>query len=199
MAEALLKGWNAPAVVSSVAIDGQDARVESADNAAVTDLARDGGVLRWNELDNALPLPLLQDNATTAMLLELTDIEQALNQEPLRVTGLEPGKYSLTIDGQDIGQFSEPQLEAGINLADYNTPMRFQAQQVSWIVRDLVESHYIHLRMRVRRADTGAEEGADRMQAFEDSLEDTIYAQAAPVPHKFELRQTETPTAQGAE
>ena len=27
----------------------------------------------------------------------------------------------------------------------------------------------------------------------------TIYAQAAPVPHEFELRQVEAPTAQGAE
>ena len=106
MAEALLKGWNAPAVVASVTIDGQYARVGPADNAAVTDLAKDGGVLRWKELDDALPLPLLQENATTAMLLRLTDIEQALNQEPLRVTGLEPGNYLLSIDGKDIGQFS---------------------------------------------------------------------------------------------
>ena len=94
MAEALLKGWNAPALVSSVTIDGQDARVASAENAAVTDLARDGGVLRWTETEDALPLPLIQDNATTALLLQLTDIEQALNQEPLRVTGLEPGNTS---------------------------------------------------------------------------------------------------------
>ena len=45
----------------------------------------------------------------------------------------------------------------------------------------------------------GAEDGADRLQAFEDSLEDSIYAEAAPVPHEFELRPVEAPTAQGAE
>ncbi|HTX77868.1 MAG TPA: GDSL-type esterase/lipase family protein, partial [Terracidiphilus sp.] len=199
MAEALLKGWNAPAVVSNVAIDGQAARVMAAENAAVTDVMRDGGVLRWTETENALPLPLLKDNATTALLLELTDIETALNQEPLRVTGLEPGRYLLSIDDKEIGQFAEAQLEAGINLAEYSTPMRQQAQQVSWNVRDLAEADYIHSRMWIRKSDTGAEDGADRLRAFEDSLEDTIYAQATPVPHKFEVRQVEAPTAQGAE
>ncbi|HWE86743.1 MAG TPA: GDSL-type esterase/lipase family protein [Terracidiphilus sp.] len=199
MAEALLKGWNAPAVVSNVAIDGQAARVVAAENAAVNGLTRDGGVLRWSETENALPLPLVKDNATTALLLELTDIETALNQEPLRVTGLEPGKYVISIDGKEIGQFSEVQLEAGINLAEYNTPMRQQAQQVSWNVRDLAEADYIHSRMRIGKADTGAEDGADRLQAYEDSLEDAIYAQAAPVAHAFEVRLVEAPTAQGAQ
>ncbi len=84
-----------------------------------------------------------------------------------------------------IGTFSARTLERGINLAEYNTPMRQQAQRVSWMVRDRDEAHYIHLRMRVRKADTGVEDGADRMQAFENSLEDSIYAEAAPVPHAF--------------
>jgi hypothetical protein len=66
--------------------------------------------------------------------------------------------------------------------------MRQQAQRVSWMVRDRDEAHYIHLRMRVRNADTGAEDGADRVQAFEDSMEDSIYAEAAPKPHRFELK-----------
>jgi hypothetical protein len=43
--------------------------------------------------------------------------------------------------------------------------------------------------MRIQNADTGAEAGgADGLQAFEDSMEDKIYAEAAPVPHRFELK-----------
>jgi hypothetical protein len=143
-----------------------------------------------------LPLPLLRNNAVTALLLEITDIERALNQEPLRILSLAAGQYSLQIDGHEIGEFSADELAAGVNLAEYNTPMRQQAQRVSWMVRDRDEAHYIHLRMRVRNADTGAEDGgADRMQAFEDSLEDAIYAQATPVEHRFEVKPVEKTAA----
>jgi hypothetical protein len=59
-----------------------------------------------------------------------------------------------------------------------------------------VEAHYIHSRMRIQNADTGAEAGgADRLQAFEDSMEDKIYAEAAPVPHHFELKSAGAPAA----
>ena len=37
--------------------------------------------------------------------------------------------------------------------------MFHQAQRVSWLVRDRDEAHYIHLRMRVRNENTGAQEG----------------------------------------
>jgi hypothetical protein len=184
MAEALLKGWNAPALVSSVTIDATAAQAVSAQKAAVHDVERDSqGALHWTETENALPLPLLSNNAAQALLLQVSDIQQQLNQEPLRVTGLAPGEYKLTIDDAVIGTFSAESLAAGINLADYSTPMRQQAQRVSWLVRDRDEAHYIHLRMRVRNFDMGA--GADRMQAFEDSLENSIYETAAPKEHVF--------------
>jgi hypothetical protein len=55
-------------------------------------------------------------------------------------------------------------------------------------VRDRDEAHYIHLRMRVRNANTGLQTGGpDVMQAFEDSLEDSIYAEAVPKAHVFTL------------
>jgi beta-1,2-mannosidase len=189
MAEALLKGWNAPALVSTVSIDAKQNRAIHSENTTVDHIDHTGDTLTWTENDNGLPLPLIKDNATTAMLLEITDIQKALNQQPLIVTGLAQGQYALHIDDRNIGNFSAEELAAGINLADYDTPMRSQAQVVSWDVRDLVQAHYIHARMRIHNADTGAEAGgADRLQAFEDSMEDKIYAEAAPVPHRYELK-----------
>ena len=131
-----------------------------------------------------------------ALLEDLTDIEQQLNQERLRITGLPAGRYILSIDGEPVDTFSPEVLAAGVNLADYGTPMFQQAQRVSWLVRDRDETHYIHLRMRVRNADTGAEEGKDVMQAFENSLEDSIYDAATPKPHVFRLTQAATGTTQ---
>jgi hypothetical protein len=188
MAEAMLKGWNAPALVSSVTIDAAAGKMVDAENAAVEPVQKENGTLSWTETETGLPLPLIQSNATQALLLKLTDIEEALNQEPLKVTGLEAGQYKLTIDSDVIGLFSAAALATGINLADYQTPMRQQAQRVGWLVRDRDEAHYIHLRMRVRNADTGAQSGGtDQMQAFENSLEDSIYETAVPKPHVFTL------------
>jgi hypothetical protein len=111
---------------------------------------------------------------------------------------LTAGQYALRIDDHAIGEFSAEELAKGINLAEFDTPMRQQAQEVSWDVRDLVETHYIHTRMRVNNADTGAEDGANRLQAFEDSLEDKIYARATPAPHRYELMPAPAPVPQTA-
>jgi hypothetical protein len=196
MAEALLKGWHAPALVSDVTVDAHAGTVVQARNAVVSQVDQTDGVVKWTELENALPLPLTRSNATTALLEDLTDIEQQLNQESLRVIGLAAGRYTLSIDGEVMDTFSPEALESGINLADYGTPMFHQAQRVSWLVRDRDETHYIHLRMRVRNADTGSEEGKDVMQAFENSLEDSIYDAAVPKPHVFRLTAIATGTTQ---
>ena len=187
MAEALLKGWHAPALVSDIRVDAHAGTVMEARNAVVSQLEQTDAGLKWTEIEDALPLPLSHSNATQALLIDLTDIQQQLNRETLRVTGLGPGRYVLSIDGDAVDTFSPEVLESGINLADYPTPMFHQAQVVSWLVRDRDETHYIHLRMRVRNANTGSDEGKDVMQTFENSLEDSIYEAATPKPHVFRL------------
>ncbi|HEY1580627.1 MAG TPA: GDSL-type esterase/lipase family protein [Terracidiphilus sp.] len=196
MAEALLMGWHAPALVSDVTIDARAGTVMQARNAVVGQLGQTDAGLKWTEIEDGLPLPFSRSNATQALLLDLTDIQQQLNREMLHVTGLAPGRYTLSIDGDAVDSFSPEALESGINLADYATPMFHQAQRVSWLVRDRDEAHYIHLRMRVRNADTGSDQGKDVMQAFENSLEDSIYDAAQPKPHVFRLTPVPAGTTQ---
>jgi predicted GH43/DUF377 family glycosyl hydrolase/lysophospholipase L1-like esterase len=188
MAEALLKGWKAPALVAAVTIDAHEAKVTQADNAAVDQVEREGGTLRWTEIDGSLPLAFSRDNALRAQLLDLSDIEKQLNQEPLRVTGLAEGAYKLTIDEKTVGTFSAEELARGINLVDYDTPMRAQSERVSWSVRDRDEAQYIRLRMQVRNFDAGGlVDKEDVMGRFERSLENSIYELAAPVAHRYVL------------
>jgi len=67
---------------------------------------------------------------------------------------------------------------------------------VGWLVRDRDETHYVHHRMAVRKADTGAQPGKlDVLDAFEDSLEDSIYETAQPKPHVFTLTPVEAAPA----
>jgi lysophospholipase L1-like esterase len=195
MAAALLEGWNAPALVSSVTIDAVGGSAAIAENASVEKIERNPDGLRWTETEQALPLAFSRDNAGQALLLQLTDIQHLLNQEQLRVTGLSYGQYALKIDDTSVGTFSSAELSAGINLADYGTPMRAQSQRVGWLVRDRDEAHYIHMRMLIRTAETGVEyDKQNSMESFGDSLEDKIYETAAPKPHIFSLSRVVEPT-----
>ena len=195
MAESLLKGWNAPALVSSVIIDADRLKLTDAQNATVESVARENGGVHWSETEASLPLPFDKGNAMQALLLGLTDIEQQLNQETLRVTNLEAGQYTLKIDEQIVGTFSGDELSIGINLADFSTPMRSQAQRVSWMVRDRDQAHTLHLRMMIRKENVGSlQGGADVMDQFENSLESSIYEEAAPKAHAYSLVRVVAPT-----
>jgi lysophospholipase L1-like esterase len=129
MAGALLRAWHAPAVVTSVEIDGAAGRVVGAENATVDSLMREEGI-SWSELDGSLPMPVETDDETLVAALRHSGFTEALNREMLKVTGLEPGKYRLEIDGELVGTFEAEELEKGINLATLNTPMLRQAQTV---------------------------------------------------------------------
>jgi len=186
MAETLLKGWNAPSLVSSVTIDGAAAKVADAQNATVENVERVKDGLQWTETEKALPLAFNRKNENDALLLELTDIEEQLNQEPLKVTGLAAGQYKLAIDDKPMGTFSSEELEKGINLADYPTPMFQQSQRVGWEVIAREKTHSIHMQMQIKKMDPGDKEGKpDAMDAFENFLEDEIYADATPKAHVF--------------
>ena len=194
MAETLLKGWNAPALVSSVTIDADRMKLTDAENASVEAVARESGTLHWSETEGALPLPFDKANAIQALLLQLTDLEQQLNQEILRVTNLDAGQYTLKIDEQAVGVFSGDELSTGINLADFATPMRSQAQRVSWMVRDRDQAHTLHLRMLIRKENVGSAQGSpDVMDLFENSLENSIYEEAAPKVHAYSLTRVTAP------
>ena len=129
MAAALLKAWNAPAIVSSVEIDGSAGALLKAENSAVSDL-RKGDGLRWTQTDSALPLPIDDQDPVTMLAVRSSDIERALNWQPLRVTGLPRSRYTLRIDGEPAGSFTSAQLGAGVNLAMLPTPMARQAANV---------------------------------------------------------------------
>jgi lysophospholipase L1-like esterase len=188
MAVAILKAWNAPSQVSSVTIDAHAVHVRQSLNASVEHLEADGATVRWNEKENALPLPFDANNAMQHLILQLTDIQKRLNQELLRVTGLNSGNFALAIDGKEVGVFSADELSTGINLADYQTPMRDQALSVSWLIADRDRANEVHLDMLIRKPHISCLGGkGDVLETFEGALENLIYNAAAPKPHSFTL------------
>lgn len=130
MAEALLKAWNAPSLVSDVAIDAATRQVARAGNTRVSDLEVKNGTASWTQNDEVLPFPLDTSDAAVALAVNSSDFVNALDREPLQVTGLPAPRYTLSIDGEDVGDFTREALAAGVNLALLPTPMRDQARQV---------------------------------------------------------------------
>jgi len=143
--------------------------------------------LSWTETEAALPVPFDARNALQDRILQLTDIQNQFNQELLHITGLEPGSFALAIDGENVGVFPAADLAKGINLAQYRTPMRDQAQVVSWSVADQVRADQVHMTMRIKNANMGSVGDNGVLGAFENSLENAIYDSAQPKPHSFTL------------
>ena len=129
MAKALLKAWNAPAVVTAVEIDAAQVRAVRTENTTVSDLKESNG-LTWAQNDKALPMPLDQKDSALKLAVQCSDFFQTLDWQPLKVTGLKGQRYLLKIDGQEVGTFSRQQFEDGLNLAQWPTPMFQQAQAV---------------------------------------------------------------------
>jgi lysophospholipase L1-like esterase len=190
MAEALLKAWNAPSVVTSVEIDATERKAIRTDNTTVTELSADGS-LTWTQTDKALPMPINMKDPSVRLAISVSDVEKALDQQPLKVTGLSASRYTLKIDGETIGTFTKQQLSDGMNLAMLDTPMTRQAG----LVHELTLKHNnIHnVRWRVVQVPLQDETYAHKDAVFEslDALENEIiqqqHAKAQPSPHRYEL------------
>jgi lysophospholipase L1-like esterase len=191
MAESLLKSWHAPALVSAVAIDARTARVAKAENAKVTDIAATGGALAWEQTDGSLPFPIDEKDPALMLAVKSSDFIEALDQQTLSVTGLAADRYTLKIDGTEVGSFSKAELASGVNLAVQPTPMVEQARAVHALTWKRLELHQTRWRsVQWPLLDTPSP-ALDRALAALDALDAEIAAKqreaAQPKPHKFEL------------
>ena len=195
--EAVLKAWNARSVVASVAVyvDGSKARIEHTEHTSVQALTSTNGGVRWQQTDDALPLPFVQwqgmwgAGPTVGLVIKNSDLADALNQEPLRVTGLPTGVYSVRVDGNSIGTFTSDQLHTGINLALLKTPMTDQAMSVYLLTQQHGDIHYDrwrHVQVPFGSAPTAA--GAiTSLDELEKTVVEQQYAAAVPKQHLFEV------------
>jgi lysophospholipase L1-like esterase len=191
MAEALLKAWHAPAIVSAVEIDAAAATVTSAGNAEVNDIDASNG-LAWTQTDAALPMPVEMSEETLALAVRNSDFSDALNRETLKITGLSPGKYSLEIDGSVIGTFKARRLTHGINLAALKTPMREQAEAVYGLALRHNHVHFARWRMiedsfRDYKMST-VEPAAMALDAVELEALHLLRTTAQPKPRRYHLK-----------
>jgi len=194
MAAELLKSWQAPALVSAVEIDASTKNVVEAKKTKVSEL-KTGAEISWMQLDEALPMPVDLNDPIVALAVKSSDFIQAMDQQPLKVTGLSAANYTLKIDGDEIGSFTKEQLAEGINLATLPTPMAKQAAEVHKLT---LQHNNIHFQ-RWRQIQVPLAEGntpkvqaavKDLMAAVDEEEAEVVKQQRAaaqPKRHQFQL------------
>lgn len=190
MAEALLKAWHAPADVTSVEIDAESKKVSTAANTKATDLHVDASIT-WTQEDSALPMPVDAKDPLVALALRASDFAEALDRQPLKITGLPRARYVLRIDGEMVGSFSRLDLADGVNLALLPTPMVKQALDVHALTIRHNQIHYErwrHLQVPLQEQKLERLQPAlDSLDALEAELIEQQRTAAQPRPRRYEL------------
>ncbi len=191
MAQALLKSWNAPALVTDVELDAARKEPVRQLNTRVSDL-QGGKVVSWTQTDEALPMPIDMRDPLVALAVRSSDVVEALNQQPLKVRGLPAGRYALKIDGESAGDFTAAELAAGVNLAMLPTPMARQAAEVHALTLRHNNIHFTRWRqVQVPMEKDTAPHLLSALQALDDLETDLVKQQRAaaqPRPRHYELQ-----------
>jgi len=188
MAAELLLAWHVDPVVSSLTLSAGKGEVLSREKTTITHLQKTANGLSWTQADEDLPLPLDFNDSMISLLVAISDIAQA-DQQLLRVEAFEPGQYQLLIDGKAVATLSNHELESGINLALYKTPMVDQARDIDYTEgqRTALDRARFELSADVKEDATSSIAELKLRQA-QDQLAIEIRKKMKPNPHKFELR-----------
>jgi hypothetical protein len=190
MAAALLKSWSAPAVVSEVEIDASAKRVSKSENTTVSKPVFSQAI-KWTQADKSLPVPVDMADAVMALAVKSSDFQETLNRQMLRVKGLAAPRYTLYIDGDEIGTFTSTELADGVNLSGMKTPMWAQA----WEVHSLTLKRAAMHQTRWRNVQVPMEVAEPQSLSTAMSALDAVSAElgrmqraaAVPKAHQFEL------------
>jgi lysophospholipase L1-like esterase len=188
MTATLLSAWHVDPVVSRLVIDSKNVGIKEKQRTAVNNLAKTTTGLQWTQTDEALPLPIDLNNAMTPVLLAVSHFADE-DQLTLQIDSLDPGNYTLLIDGKSITDFSQSELSHGVNLALYKTPMLDQARDIDWNEerRAYLDQARFILSAEVKQPSSYAGSQVQIRQAS-DELDAAIRAKLDPKPHHFELR-----------
>ncbi len=202
MAAAMVRDLGLPHEVWRLHIDaaGETPKVITAVRCAVRDLKCEGDRLSFVLHTEALPWVVPPEAQLGA---ELIHLGPRFSRETLRITGLAPGLYAVSANGESLGRFSAARLAVGVQLQDIpQWPLRRQAAQVAALNKQRNEQAVRPLRnlwsqkKRLRFARAALEQRPDdqrlktQVQRLEQTLSD-FEAQIATLEEKaagFEAR-----------
>ncbi len=114
-------------LVASVEINAANGS-NKADNATVSDVKATSSSVSYTYLPKALPLYAGSVGYKYVKGYGV-DIINNMNREIIKITNLDDGDYTISMDGTEIGTFSAQQLAEGVNIAELeNNPGQIQAK-----------------------------------------------------------------------
>ena len=107
----------------------------------------------------------------------------------LRVDSLAPGRYELSIDSKAIASFSCEELQHGVNLALYKTPMLDQSREIDGNEdrRATLDLARFVLSAEIKQSATSGV-AEEKLREAGDELEAGTRKDLDPKPHHVELR-----------
>lgn len=190
MAYSILKGWSAPSLVSNLELDCSRKAVVARDKTWVRDLDF-GRDISWVQTDECLPFPIEFKNPRVALVIRSGGVMTDLNRQGLRVRGLTAPEYRLTIDDDEIAVFSKQQLEDGVELTGYDTPMVKQAWTVALMTQQRAALRYAQWRtIEIGLKDVPGVQRDNALRAIDALEQDVIRRQrelAKPQPRRYRL------------
>ena len=195
MAWQALKQMDAPALVSRAEIDASKKSVTAATGCRVEHLEVTDGTVRFDRLDDALPMPVdVRAEPALALAPVLTDLDRF----ELRVSGLPDGTYAVTIDGEAAGKVGADVLRTGWNLANAGGPITKQSREVLQLVfrkNELYFNRWRNVQLYsfpnwAKGADLDASRAAElkRLDGEIAEAEVRLDALRKPVIHRFEIK-----------
>lgn len=128
MAWAVLKALDATPLVATATIDGARGRVESVQACRIDGLKAENGVITFDRLDDALPMPI---DARGDSAMGLVPFFADLNLLELKISGLVTGTvYTIEIDGKNVATVGATELGAGWKFARSGGAITDQAQDL---------------------------------------------------------------------
>ncbi len=219
MAVAVVNDLGLSRQVSAIRLNARNGKwIGGGAGGKVTEIEWTDDSLAFTHLAEALPWILPPEAARG---VQLTKLGHKLSHETLEIHGLPPGKYLLTIDGIEVGSFTADALERHIELqANEQTPQYQQALAVAMLNKGRNEGPVRLLRgewgqyqgyARTRQASeaapdneqlkqqlaqqeakiAGIEERVAAHNAAAKVIEDQIFEQNKPQPHRYVLKRVE--------
>ena len=200
MAHTILTGLKAPAVVSDVEIDAAGKKAKPID-CTIEELNVTSDGVSFQRKDKALPMPVPPD--WRPILPYINDLKD-LNYYGLKVTGLEGGKYALSIDGKKVGEYVADELSSGVNLGNLGTgPLFEQAVEVWKTINEKNFLVYKRFSQVVRvvvvpvlpywLVDVYKERKPKELKKLLQEIQErqkAVYKKVQPAAHRFELKKS---------
>ena len=114
MAFALLKGMDAPADISSAALDAATAEMVSAEGCEISDVRKLDDGIAFVRLDSGLPITF---GGFAVFDFRWVPIQDGINRYMLTVKNLAAGEYQVLVDGRLIGKTNAGHLSRGLNIS----------------------------------------------------------------------------------